>query len=185
MIIKTVIISVILSAFVTAASCSSPTAGKPPFSSPAVQPDKPVQIENTGLTGSPAGTAISPPVNQYSNPGPSSNWQVCTWNLYGIFTTTEIHAGKPLTIGAYLYIEDFPTTDVDTELLVNNVTVARQTVSVNFDEAWPFYFPFVPDKPGDYNFCIKAILDVNAAFANLPGGGDGYYNVSTMINVPG
>jgi hypothetical protein len=94
-----------------------------------------------------------------------------------------IRAGQPVLIGAFIYVEDFPITDVDTELLVNDVVVAHQTVTVNFDEAWPFYFSFVPEKTGDYNLSIRAILDVNAAFANPPGGGDAYYSVSSRMTV--
>ena len=94
-------------------------------------------------------------------------------------------AGQAVTIGAFIYIEDFPITDVDTELLVNGLVTAHQTISVNFDEAWPFYFSFVPDKPGDYNITIRAILDMNAAWANEPGGGDNYYSVSSVMTVQG
>lgn len=177
---------VFLSAALTAASWSCQPTIEPPVSSRVLQADKPVEIENAGLTGWPAVTAVSSPGYRDSNPSATPVWQVCTWNLYGIFTTTSaIHAGKPMTVGAYLYIEDFPTTDVDTELIVNNVEVERQTVSVNFDEAWPFYFSCIPDKPGDYNITIRAILHMNAALANEPGGGNNYYSVSTIITVPG
>lgn len=184
--IKDKIAIVALSAALTAASCSCQTTGEPPVFSQALQPDKPAQIVNTILTGAPAFTAVSSPVNQDLVPGASPWWQVCTWNLYGLFMTPQAKpAGQTVTIGAFIYIEDFPITDVDTELLVNGLVTARQTISVNFDEAWPFYFSFVPDKSGDYNITIRAILDMNAAWANEPGGGNNYYIVSSVMTVQG
>ena len=182
--IKNKVTIVILSAALTAASCSCQTASEPPIFSPVHISDKPVQIENGGLPEMSYITADSSPKDQVQSPGASHWWQVCTWNLYGLFMTPQTKpAGQAVTIGAFIYIEDFPITDVDADLLVNGLVTMRQTISVNFDEAWPFYFSFVPDKPGDYNITIRAILDMNAAWANEPGGGDNYYSVSSVMTV--
>jgi hypothetical protein len=111
-------------------------------------------------------------------------WQLCTWELYRLFTEPVVPlVGQPTIIWSYIYIEDFPTTDVNTELLVNGVVVDRQVVTVNFDEAWPFYFTYIPDKPGVFDLSVRAIFAVNAIFATMPGGEINYNEIAVKMVV--
>ena len=112
------------------------------------------------------------------------NWQLCTWILYGLYAEPSvIHVGQPAKIWAFLYVEDFPVTDVNTELLVNGVVVDRKVVTLTYDEAWPFFFTYVPEKAGVYDITVRAILDINAHFADLPDGDSNYTYVHASMTV--
>ncbi len=111
-------------------------------------------------------------------------WQLCTWVLLPLrFEPQAPNPGQTVTIWANIYIEDFPVSDVLTELLIDGEVVDRQTLTVTFDESWPFSFPFIPEHAGQYQVAIRAILAVNSSFADLPGGSSEYFQVSEVMNV--
>jgi len=184
---KFALISVLLVSVLAASSCSSE------------QVDSPVdrtEITSVTSTASVAITTSANPVgpttftitdNPDSGAAPvEPRWQLCTWTLYGLYAEPPAaHPGQPVTVWAHVYVEDWPTTDILADLLVNGRVVEHRILTVNFDEAWPFKFVFIPDRAGVYDITVRAILAENAAFAAAPGGDRNYYTISIALPVMG
>jgi hypothetical protein len=171
---------------ILAASCAAPLRSNLPPSPGATSVPETMPI---GVSPPPSSqTTMSLPLftDPPSSAPSTAAWNICTWELYGLNSNPAIlRTGQPVKIWAFIYIEDFPVTDVDTDLLVNGVVVDSQVVTVNFDEAWPVYFDYTPDRAGTVQITVRAILAVNAAFAIAPGGGNNYYELSnTMVIQP-
>jgi len=183
--IRLTAVSGICALILAVASCSFPVVNPAPASAIPTTPDIKTTPELSSTPAPAALVSVSPPSDTQSlSATPAPTWQICTWILYQLDVDPSApKAGQTVKIWAYIYIEDFPITDVLTDLLVNGVVVAHQVVTVNFDETWPFYFNFTPDNPGIFDISIRAILADNAAFATLPGGGSDYNEVSGKMVV--
>jgi hypothetical protein len=109
--------------------------------------------------------------------------QLCTWTLYHLYSDPGVlKVGQPALIWAFIYMEDFPAADFYTELLVNGQVACQKTVTVNFDEAWPFYFDFTPAQAGVDTVSVRAILAVNAN-PDAPFSGQDYYQIDAQVAV--
>jgi hypothetical protein len=140
--------------------------------------------DSSNNTGAAATPPASMPLVDTQFPTRPLTPQVCTWLLYRLYTDPSVvRVGQPVRVWAYIYIDDFPSTDVLTELLVNGKMVDSKVVTITFDEAWPIYFDITPDQAGAFDISVRAIFVVNAAFANLPGGSNSYQEVSAKMEV--
>jgi hypothetical protein len=168
-------------ALLMAASCASPVTVS---TNPTSQDGTDV---STVASDPPATVTVSSPATSDGDPTLAATtpvWQICNWILYGLNAEPKVATvGQPVKIWAFVYIEDFPTSWVHTDLLVNGELVDSQVLMVNFDEAYPFSFTFTPQQAGVLDISIRGILSVNAPFTALPGGDSCYHVDSDLLTV--
>ena len=167
-------------ALLMAASCASPVA---------ISTSQTPQDGTTVYTTSDPTTTVmtAPPTTSDADPTITTTtpvWQICNWILYNLNADPQVATvGQPVKIWAFVYIEDFPTSWVYTDLLVNGEVVDSQVLMVNFDEAYPFSFTYTPQQTGVLDISIRGILSVNAPFTALPGGESCYHVINDLLTV--
>jgi len=168
---KTLIAALIIM-LIAASACAAPEAA-PTTSTTTSLSVSPVPPETTPLP-----VATSPPEHVTSA---SQGGVLRTWNMSPLWIDPGVPtAGRPVYVGANIYIDDIPLSHIVTELSVNGVVVDSKQLTFWYDDPLPFSLSFTPDKPGVYEVFIRANMLENEEYVKSTGEDLSLYSAAVL-----